>query len=162
MPGGLSTVLNIQQSLFKRTDPNIISNLTADQTTLIASNISEETFVKLPFVTNSPAFKNSYMYLLKIQVYLGAQSEPTEIFGLLPIVQQRIENSDSLAYSLGEPVNNPFTTGFKGGKTIGEIVDTLSSLSRNIPDTYGVPKRFTFYIDPIGETDTIASSVPPT
>lgn len=160
MPGGLSTVLNLQQSLFKRTDPNIISNLTADQTTLVASNISEATIVLLPFVTNSPAFKNSYMYLKKILVYLGNQSEPTEIFGLLPVVQQRIENSDSLAYSSGIPVHNPFTNGFKGGKTIGEVVDTLSSLSRNIPDTYGIVKRFTFYIDPIGDTDTPSSVTP--
>jgi hypothetical protein len=58
MPGGLSTVLNLQQSLLKRTDPNIISNVTADQTTLIAANISEETFVNLPFVTNNPGFNN--------------------------------------------------------------------------------------------------------
>jgi len=157
MPGGLSTVLNLQQSLLKRTDPNIISNLSDDQTTLIAANVSEATFVKLPFVTNNPGFNNSYMYLKAIKVYLGNQSDPTEIFGLLPVVQQRIENSDSLAYSEGKPTHTPFTAGFKGGKNIGEVVDTLSSLSRNTPDTYGIPKRFTLFIDPIGVNDQAAS-----
>jgi hypothetical protein len=150
MPGGLSTVLNLQQSLLKRTDPNIISNVTADQTTLIAANISEETFVNLPFVTNNPGFNNSYMYLVDIKVFLNNQSEPTEIFGLLPIVQQRIENSDSEAYSEGKPTHRPFINGFEGNNSIGYVVDTLSALSRNTPNTYGVVKRFTLYIDPLG------------
>jgi len=142
-----STILAIQSSLFKRIDPNINVNIYNDSI-LVASKISEETFKNLVFATNNPSFTNGYMYLSDIKVYLNLQIEPTEIFGLLPIVQQRIENSDSEAYTENQVSNQPFINGFQNGITIGQLIDTLSSLSRNTPDTFGIVKTFTLYIDP--------------
>jgi hypothetical protein len=99
------------------------------------------------------------MYISDILVYLGNNVEPTEIFGLLPIVQQRFENSDSLAFSEKMDTNTPFLNGFQNGASIGALVDTLSSLSLNTPDTYGIVKRFTLFIDP--EVKTVQSLLPP-
>jgi len=143
-----STILSIQSALYKRVDANINTQI-IDDTVLIASKISEETFKKLAFITNSPSYRNSYMYLTDIKVYLNNQIEPTEIYGLLPIVQQRMQNSDSEAFIDQNTENYPFINGFQNGITIGQLVDTLSSLSRNTPDTFGLVKTFTLFIDPV-------------
>jgi hypothetical protein len=147
MPSGKSTILAIQSSLFKRIDPNINVNI-YDEKMLVASKISEETFKKLVFTTNNPGYTNSYVFLSDIKVYLNNEFEPTTIYGLLPIVQQRIENSDSEAFVNNENAHQPFIDGFQNGMTIGQLIDTLSSLSRNTPDTFGIVKTFSLYIDP--------------
>ena len=141
-----STILAIQASLLKRIDPDINVNI-YDETLLVASRISEAVFKELSFVTNNPSFNNSYMYVSDIKVYVN-NVEEVQIYGLLPIVQQRVENSDSLAFTENKTTHKPFLIGFQDGKTVGEVVDTLSSLSRNTPDTYGMMKTFTLYIDP--------------
>jgi len=149
MPGGeISTILAIQETLFKNVDPNIIVTYSYDGSKIIASNISEATFQNLVLTTNSPAFRNGYFFLEKIDVFLGTSLFPTEIFGLLDIVYKRVALSDSNAYTLGEPTNTPFKNGFKGGKSIGEVIDTLSTLSRATPDTLGVVKHFVLTFDP--------------
>ena len=148
MPSGKSTVLSIQQALIKRLNSDIYTLISEDQTTLIAADVSESDFMNLEFVTNNPSFNNSYMYLADIEVYLGEQNYPTEIYGLLPIVQQRIENSDALAFIDGLRSCHPFINGFQNGIDVGTLVDTLASMSSNTPDTYGVVKHFKLYIDP--------------
>jgi len=160
MPSGKSTILAIQASLFKRIDPNINVNIYNEEL-LVASKISEEVFPDLIFATNNPSYLNSYMYLSDIKVYLNNEIEPTTIYGLLPIVQQRIENSDSEAFINNSISHKPFAIGFQNGISIGELVDTLSSLSRNTPDTYGMVKTFTLYIDPPRDSSLTPSPVLP-
>ena len=161
MPSGKSTILAIQSSLFKRIDPNINVNIYNEEL-LVASKISEEVFPDLLFATNNPSYLNSYMYLSDIKVFLNNEIEPTTIYGLLPIVQQRIENSDSEAFINNSVSHKPFAIGFQNGISIGELIDTLSSLSRNTPDTYGMVKTFTLYIDPPRESQFIPPVPPPT
>ena len=148
MPSGRSTVLAIEQALMKRVNPDIYTMISDDETTLIAGDITESDFPNLEFVTNNPTFNNSYVFLKDIEVYLGDQKFPTDILGLLPIVQQRMENSDSLAFIDGYKSNKPFINGFENGIDIGTLVDTLSSLSVNTPHTYGITKTFKLIIDP--------------
>lgn len=148
MPLGKSTILAIQYALLKRLDPSIGVTISEDQKLLTASDVSEETFQQLLFVTNNPGFQNSYMFLENILVYLGNDIHPTEIYGLLPIVKQKIENSDASAYIDGATTHQPFINGFQNGVNIGTLVDALSALSKNTPDTYGIVKKFTLIIDP--------------
>jgi hypothetical protein len=148
MPNGESTILSIQESLFKRTDPKINLSISADNTLITASNITEESFADIALVTNNPGFQNSYMSLVDIDVYLNNEILPTEIYGLLPIVQQRIQNSDAKAYTLNRQTHKPFENGFQNNITIGELIDTLSSLSSNTPDTFGIVKKFVLKFDP--------------
>ena len=101
------------------------------------------------------------MYLKDIKVYLGNDVEPTEIYGLLPIVQQRIENSDAGAFVNNSISHKPFIDGFQNGITIGTLVDTLAQLSRNTPDTNNIVKNFTLYIDP-PKDNTFPFQPPPT
>jgi hypothetical protein len=147
MSGNKSTILAIQAALFKRIDPKINVNIYNEEL-LVASNISEAIFPQLIFATNNPGYNNSYMYLTDIKVYLGNEIEPTQIYGLLPIVEQRIENSDANAFIENMVSHKPFIDGFQNGISIGTLVDTLAQLSRNTPDTNNIVKHFTLYIDP--------------
>jgi len=149
MPNGESTILSIQESLFKRTNPKINVSISEDNTLITASNITEESFANIELVTNNPGFQNSYMSLVDIDVYLNNEILPTEIYGLLPIVQQRIQNSDAEAYTLHIPTHRPFISGFQNNITIGQLIDTLSSLSSNTPDTFGIVKIIVLKFDPI-------------
>jgi len=148
MPNGESTILRIQESLFKRIDPAINTSINNDNTIITASNISEKTFPNLVFITNNPGYQNSYMSLIDIDVYLNNQTLPTEIYGLLPIVQQKIQNSDAEAFIDNKQSHSPFKNGFQNGINIGTLIDTLSSLSINTPDTFEIVKKFTLKLDP--------------
>ena len=148
MPSGKSTILSIQESLFKKVNPNIIINIINNETLLVAANVTEEDFKNLIFITNNPSFLNSYMYLSNIEVFLDNNLEHTEIYGLLPIVYQQIGQSDCTAYIDAKRTHQPFINGFQDGITIGQLIDKLASLSVNTPDTNNKVKKFTLYIDP--------------
>ncbi len=148
MPFGRSTILAIQASLLKKVNPNIIINIVNNDTLLIAADVSEDDFANLIFITNNPSFGNSYMYLSNIEVYLDNNLEHTEIYGLLPIVSQQVAQSDATAYINAARTHQPFIDGFQRGITISQLIDRLSSLSVNTPDTRGKVKRFKLYIDP--------------
>jgi hypothetical protein len=148
MSNGKSTVLALQSSLYKNTNPAIILSINKEQTAITASNVTEEDFPFLTFITNNPSFGSSYMFLLDIQVYLNNELFPTEIFGLYPIVAEQIAASDTGAFIVGQRSHKPFINGFQGGLTIGGLIDTLSSLSVSTPDTYGQVKKFVLVLDP--------------
>ena len=148
MSSGKSVVLALQQSLYKSTNPAIILSINPEQTIITASNVTEEDFPFLAFITNNPSFGTSYMYLTDIQVYLNNELFPTEIFGLYPIVEEQIAASDTAAFIASQRSHKPFINGFQGGLTIGGLIDTLSSLSTSTPDTYGQVKKFVLVLDP--------------
>lgn len=139
----MSTLLTLQESLFKRVNPNIITNIIGNL--IIAENITEQDFPNLIFVTNNPTFSNEQLSLFDIKVYLENNIQPTIIYGLLPIVQQTLYNEESKAYSLKETTYTPFINGFKGG-SIGITIDKLSNLSLYTPDTNFKIKKFSLFI----------------
>lgn len=139
----MSTLLTLQESEFKRINPNIITNITGNL--IIAENITEQDFPNLIFVTNNPSFSNEQLRLFDIKVYLENNIQPTIIYGLLPIVEQRLYYEQSIAYSLNKNTYIPFINGFKGG-TIGVTIDKLSNLSLYTPDTNFKTKKFSLFI----------------
>lgn len=152
----MTTIITIQESLFKRVNPNIITNISDNGHTLIADNISEEDFAQLIFVTNSPSFNGTKMSLFDIKVYLDNEVQPTMIYGLLEIVKQTITYNESIAYSEGQSTYQPFINKFQIG-TIGNVVNELSSLSVNTPYTYNKKKVYSLYIENSTERPMIAS-----
>ena len=148
MSTGKSTILILQDVLFKNTNPNIITTISEDQTTITASNISEFDFSNLSVITNNPGYNSTYFYLTDIKVYLENNLFPTIIYGLYDIVLARISSSDAQAFVDDKKSHQPFINGFQNGTTIGELIDTLSNLSRATPDTYGIPKKFVLTFDP--------------
>lgn len=148
MSNGKSTILILQNVLFKNTDPNIITKISKDQTTITASNISEETFANLRIVTNNPMYSNLHFSLIDIQVYLDDNRFPTPIYGLYNIVLAKIGVSDVEAFVSDNKTHQPFINGFKDGITIGQLVDILSSLSNTTPDTVGKIKKYVLVFDP--------------
>ena len=139
----MSTLLTLQESEFKRINPNIITNITTNL--IIAENITEQDFPNLIFVTNNPSFSNEQLSLFDIKVYLENNIQPTIIYGLLPIVEQRLYYEQSIAYSLNKNTYTPFINGLKGG-TIGVTIDKLSNLSLYTPDTNFKTKKFSLFI----------------
>lgn len=152
----MTTIIIIQESLFKRVNPNIITNISDNGHTLIADNISEEDFAQLIFVTNSPSFNGTKMSLFDIKVYLDNEVQPTMIYGLLEIVKQTITYNESIAYSEGQSTYQPFINKFQIG-TIGNVVNELSSLSINTPYTYDKKKVYSLYIENSTDRPMIAS-----
>ena len=152
----LETILAIQNVLFKTIDSNIITSISADKTTITASNITEESFANIVIVTNNPKYNNGYFYLSDIQVYLDNDLFPTTIYGLYQNVYKRVAYSDTFAFIENKNVNQPFIKGFKDGITIGQLVDELSSLSTSTPNTYGKVKKYVLKFDP--QMADIASS----
>jgi hypothetical protein len=142
------TILALQNVLFNLTDPNIITSISDDGKTITASNISENSFANISVVTNNPKYNNGYFYLSDIQVYLDNELFPTTIYGLYPIVYQRIAYSDTRAFIENKNTNQPFINGFKNGITIGQLVDKLSTFSISTPNTYGKIKKFVLKFDP--------------
>lgn len=139
----MSTLLTLQESLFKRINPNIITNITGNL--IIVENITEQDFPNLIFVTNNPSFSNEQLSLFDIKVYLENNIQPTIIYGLLPIIQQRLYYEQSIAYALNKSTYIPFINGLKGG-TIGITIDKLSNLSLYTPDTNFKTKKFSLFI----------------
>lgn len=142
----MTTIITIQESLFKTINPAIITNISNNGHTLTADNISEEDFEQLIFVTNSPSFNGTKMSLFDIKVYLDNDVHSTMIYGLLEIVKETITYNESIAYSEGQSTYQPFINEFQIG-TIGNVVNELSSLSVNTPYTYGKKKVYSLYIE---------------
>jgi hypothetical protein len=148
-------LLNAQSKLFKFINSSIITEIInkPDKTGkfLIAKNIEEKDIPSLEFITNSPQYK-TYMYFVDIQCFLSPNGIPqlftTPIYGLTSITRARIDRSDTEAFRANKTTHHPFENGFKNGISIGELVDNLTSLSRDLPNTFGVLKTFTIIMDP--------------
>ena len=142
-----NAINQIQASLFTSVDPSIIVWISEDQSTITASNISEDTFANLKLVTNNPQYPIP-MQIVGIQVYLNNNKYPTNIFGLFDFVFHKAAKSDTDAFVNNQKIHQPFINGWQNGITIGQLVDTLSALSPQVPDTHGIVKTFTLIMDP--------------
>jgi hypothetical protein len=149
-------VLISQSKLFKFINPNISTEIInkvddSGRQFLIARNISEADIPNLLFITNNPKFK-TYMTFTEIQCFLSPNNIPQldniPIYGLNEFVKARLERSDTEGFASNQPTHKPFINGFKNGISIGELIDKLTTLSRDLPDTYGIPKTFTIILDP--------------
>ena len=124
-------------------DPDLnISNINKR---LVISNISEETFEKLPFVTNNPVFRGHYS-IDKVEYFVNNNLQPIFMAGLSEIHQGRFRLEDSNAYKSGNTFFNPFTNIFEDGLTYRDVLTLLSKLSfhtANIKPTDTIKYRIT-------------------
>jgi hypothetical protein len=160
MVGQQTTIHQFQRALFLKVDNNI--NVNIQEPFLFASNIRSESFQFLEFVTNDPSFQNNqYEHLVKINVYLDKDVNPTPIPGLFGLISNLMNLSDVNSYVQKERIYKPFMNGFgKLNLSIDQLVDLLSGLSPIIPDTVGKLKRYELIIDQatVGETSNRAIS----
>ena len=152
-----STILVLQEVLFKDTDANIITKISKYQTTITASNISEDSFAILTFIANNPIY-NSSLSLIDIQVYLEDDRDSIHIPGLYNIVLAKIGVSDVEAFISDKKSHQPFIDGFQDGRSIGQLVDTLSSLSQTTPDTVGKIKKYVIIMNSSPNSVLMSSS----
>jgi hypothetical protein len=146
-------ILVAQQKLFQKLSPSICVDFVSEKEKmfLVASNITEDNMKNLELVTNSPSY-TSYMNLVGLEVVLAPnhipQTIPIHIYGLFDFVNSRISRSDADAFASDSKTHFPFINGFKNGITIGELIDNLTAMSRQLPNTYEVPKIFKLIFDP--------------
>ena len=143
-----STILELQRSILSATDPSLIIKISSDNTTITVSNITPDTFAKLPLVSNDPSF-GTYYFFITLHVYIGGDLLPTKILGLDKIIESKIRSSDLDSFIGKKSFHTPFSKGFKNGLTITDLINKLSLLSLLTPDVpLDAPLKFTLVMDP--------------
>jgi hypothetical protein len=143
-----STILELQRSLCSSLDPNMIIEISSDNTTIFISNITSETFVNLRLVSNNPSF-GTYYFFMNLHVFIGDSLSPTKILGLDQIIESKIRSSDLNSFIDNKTTHTPFSNGFRNGLTINQLINRLSLLSLLTPDVpLDAKLRFTLVMDP--------------
>jgi hypothetical protein len=138
-----STILTLQDSLFRELDSNIITTFTEDGHTLFVNNLTVDNVKNCRFIANNPSFGGVIMTLADVQLYLDNFLQPTPIQGLYEIMKLRSERDDSMAYVEGLRTYQPYLRDFQGGP-VDVLTNKLSALSRAAPDTEGRSKKYSF------------------
>ena len=139
-----------QQKLIQLNAPNvtsIISYVPDGGARLTLSNISEFDIVKLNFLTNTD-HNNNYLYLENVYINLGDSVSPLLVSGLQDTMLDIFRLSDVTSYLAGSKTHIPFTSIAFNGKSVGEFIDILSAALPTVPDTLGIPKKFTLVLNP--------------
>jgi len=101
------------KSVMSATDQNLIIDISPNNKHMVISNISEETFRQLPFVTNSPLFIG-YHSIDKVEHFINNNLQPTLILGATDICKGRFKSADANAFISGNTTFMPFKDGFNG------------------------------------------------
>jgi len=126
-----STILEMQKDLFTKVDNNLITDI--KNNFMIVSNINGKNFEKLAFIVNNPKYSERLSFL-DIKVYIENDLYATPIYGLVEIIQAKMEYSEASNYLLQNNICTPFSKGFQNGITITELVCLLASFDENTPD----------------------------
>lgn len=137
-----SVMLTLQRSLFSILDPNIITTLSEDGYTLMASNISEQNIKYVQFIANNPSFNGTYMSLEDVKVTLDNNLLASTVYGLYDILNQRVKIVEVNSFMSNKTTYCPFYVNFTGG-TVPELTDKISSLAESSINTYGHVKKYT-------------------
>jgi hypothetical protein len=163
-----SAILIQQRALFRQVDRHINCNF-PDDSTIVASEITEANFPNLKFVINDIKNSDNPIKLIKIGVYLIKKPDnkdegpvrdivPLNVPGLKCIVRSTMENSEEVALENGELTKHtyysPFLNGFgrfetedgqpqQKGATISELIDIISKYNFDMPNTKEYNKRYT-------------------
>jgi hypothetical protein len=101
--------------------------------------------MELRFITNDPIYKNAYMTISHVDVFLNENLFPTPIYGLDEIVKTRFEFSDLHVFLQKNDGQNsgvshrPFKTGFgkpnspNGLVEITDVIKSLAMLTDEVP-----------------------------
>lgn len=145
-----STILTLQESLFRELDPNIITTMSEDGHTLFVNNLTVDNVKNCVFIANNPAF-DVQITLENVQLYLDNFLQPTPIQGLYEIMKLRAQRDDGMAYLEGKNTYQPYFRDFQGGP-VEILTDRLSELSRGAPDTAGRLKKYSFTFHNAGDS----------
>lgn len=139
-------LLILTESLFKMVNPNIITQFVIKNgiKSLLVSNVTEADFINIELITNKPQYLAS-LRLVEIKTTIGSNIDSTYIYGLFENITSIISSSNTQAIATNNfNTYKPFQNGFKNGIPVGTLIDTLSSLSNDLPNTFQLPKVFSF------------------
>lgn len=131
---------------FKTADPSILIAWKGNGG-FTASNISENTFTQLQFITHDPA-NNASIAVTNVAVSIPDITGSFGVPGLTHMVQQHFGVSSFSAYSNNSKTHVPFSNGFNGTPA-GLFIDTVTSSSPTLPNTANKSKKMSMdIIDP--------------
>jgi hypothetical protein len=153
------------QQLIENVDPNISINIikAGESKLLIASNITEDSIIKLSFLTNSD-FNNNYLYLENFSVFLNSYNEPLNIPGLSEIVINQYRRSDIIyGFIQGKKTFQPFTSCNLGNINFNDMIDNITSIIPGCTNTKNKIKLYEIILNPdlpiIGANQSNSSQV---
>jgi hypothetical protein len=127
--------------LIKKVDPTIKCSISEDGHILTVETISEKVFHLFPVITNE-THANAILHLEGVKVYIGEERVETEVSGLLQILKHKISIENGVAFEEKKKVFRPFSE-WTDDSSIGHIIDRLTSLDPDTPNTEGIHKVIT-------------------
>jgi len=139
-----SVLLNHQANLLANLSSTIQLKFVDNGKAVVASNITEEEFERIPMVTNDPAH-HALLHVDDILVHQGSSTaHPTLVNGFRDNLLQKIAKEDSIAYSNNEKTYTPFVKGVHNAINVNTLCDQLSELGT--VKTTNTQKFYTMYI----------------
>lgn len=138
------------QQLIENVDPNISINIikAGESKLLIASNITEDSIIKLSFLSNSD-FNNNYLYLENFSVFLNSYNEPLNIPGISEIVINQYRRSDIIyGFIQGKKTFQPFTSCNLGNINFNDMIDNITSIIPGCTNTKNKIKLYEIILNP--------------
>jgi hypothetical protein len=157
--------LALQASLAKKTDRNITARATNNRQTLLLSNISEDDLKNLPFITTTDQSSENPT-LIGFRVNIKGDngfSIPIHVPGLAMTMAQAFRRAGSDAFLLNWKTFTPFKNPFNNDKfkTVGDFIDTQSSINNSLVSTVGKNKTYTVVYGLKSENDACPNSLDP-
>lgn len=146
---------NLTTNLIKKVNTNIHVRPVKNSKALVFSNISEDDLANLNFWTNSDN-NNNHGRVIGFSVSIPGIISPLPITipGLSQTMIKKFNDSDSQAYMNYEkthkPYHFPFTQNLVNNSlSVGEYIDTQTSLNPSLTQTSGVQKTYSLAFTPI-------------
>jgi len=115
---------------------------------MIVDNVTEDNLSNFPLITNFPE-NNFTLKFIKLQVFLENHFEPSYVFGINPILQQKIILENSKAFADNKKTYKPFLNFSSKIKNVNYLIDELSGLCDISPDTRNKVKTYRLYFENI-------------
>ena len=145
---------NLTTNLIKKVNPNIHVRPVKNSKALVFSNISESDLANLNFFTNSD-HNNNHGRVIGVSASIPGNNAPLPLAipGFSQTMTKLFNDSDSQAFVNSERTHKPFHIPFhhnvsNNNLSVGEYIDTLTSLNPSLPQTSGVPKTYSLAFTP--------------
>jgi hypothetical protein len=145
-------LLEVQQNLTLKTNPNITTSIFNDsdgQIKLLISNISDIDIKLIKFITNTD-INNSYLYCENFSVHIEGQNDSLFYPGLKEIAIKMFNDADTKAFLVNQKTYTPFSNGAftDPAMDINEFIDNVTAMVECMPKTKNLRKSYSIIMNP--------------
>jgi hypothetical protein len=144
------------KQLISKVDPSIAVDLIYNSEggmQIILDNVSEESIIKLQFLTNTDQ-NNNYLYLENLFVYINGSLSPLNVPGLSEIAVTLYQAADINEFIAGNKLKTPFSskniqnTSLPPNSNFNDLVDNLTSIIPFTQSTFQKTKTYKIILNP--------------